>query len=107
MEWAPSDIVQLLMVLGVGTILPAFLKGVWKQVTGRHDREAARVQQFIADRDAAERERDEQSRRARIAEEYAQALRFDMMHAGIAPEQIRPWPHSHDPYTRTNPKETP
>lgn len=80
-----STITALLGALGVGGITVKLAEGIIASVTGRHDRETARVQRIIADRDAAEARANEEARRARIVTEYAHELRVQMIAAKLNP----------------------
>lgn len=93
-QWVPL-IVAILGALGVREIIPA----IGRYLTGASEREKRRVQEIIHDRDeqAAARLReaqraDQEACRRRRLEEYASALRRDLIDAGIAPESIDPWP---------------
>ena len=86
-QWVTA-VVAIFGALGIREMIPAL--GRW--VTGGADREKARVQQIIHDRDAAERRAEREGAHRRIMDEYASALRRDLIEAGVDPEDLRPWP---------------
>lgn len=94
-----STVTALLGALGVGGVLVKLAEGIIASVTGRHDRETARVQQVMDDRDAAEARARDEARRARIVTEYAHALRVQMIEANLDPAPF--------PSTDHSPKENP
>lgn len=94
-----SLITALLGALGVGGIGAKLVEGWIASRSGKHDRETARVQRIMDDRDAAEERARVEARRARIITEYAHRLRLAITAAGLDPE---PFPDI-DP----EPKETP
>ena len=74
--------------LGLREMIP----GMARWMSGGADREKARVQAIIAERDAEAARADREARARRKLEEYASALRRDLIDAGIEPDQITPWP---------------
>ena len=93
-QWVPP-LVAVAGALGVREIIPAIIR----YLSGASEREKRRVQEIIHDRDdqAAGRQREaeradrEASRRRRL-EEYASALRRDLIDRGAEPTEIEPWP---------------
>lgn len=81
-------IVAVAGALGLREMIP----GAARWLSGGADREKARVQQIIAERDAESARADREARARRKLEEYASTLRRDLIDAGIEPDQITPWP---------------
>jgi len=67
--------------IGAGGIFTELVKGIAKTVKGKHHTE----QTFI-------KQRDYQARKRYQMEEYAHALRQDLLKQGVRLEDIRPWP---------------
>lgn len=81
-----SLVTALLGALGVGGIGAKLVDGWIASRSGKHDRETARVQRIMDDRDAAEERARVEARRARIVTEYAHRLRLTITAAGLDPE---------------------
>lgn len=93
-QWVTA-VVAIFGALGIREMIPAL--GRW--VTGGADREKARVQQIIHDRDTAEQRAKAANARAEheethrhIMSEYAYTLRRALIERGVEPGDLPPWP---------------
>lgn len=105
MPW--DHVISFLVALTTSGTLLAVGRGVWRHLTGGQDRERRMLRDAWADRDAAEARADKETARAdeearcrRVAVEHAHHLVVQLIAAGVAEDDIRPFPS-------TTPKEKP
>lgn len=68
------------------------IMGLVGWLSGRQDREKSRVRELVAERDAAEADRDREASYRRILQEYASTCRAIMISHNIPAAQIPPFP---------------
>lgn len=89
---AAQVLVTMLGAGGGGAVLLALINGLMKWISGASGRERDKNTDLISqrhsaieDRDQAEKDRDEADRKRRLTDEYASALRRQLIENGITP----------------------
>jgi len=89
----------LIGTTGLGAVLLAAVNGLIKWLSGAAGREKGRNADLVRQRDdayarmhTANTLADTEARRRRIAQEYASALRGDLLELGVEQSDLRPWP---------------
>lgn len=83
----PTEVVAVVTAL-VALGARELLMGAWNYITGRAGRETGRMREVLAERDAAEAERDMEADWRRRIQEHCSMLRFMLIEKGVRPDLL-------------------